>query len=150
MRNLFDQYSQQENRLTHALAVCLDEDRKLLRDFLRWIGVRPPIRADALEIVEQGVPGDVPDSEDEVERRGLPDVVIHDDERWCVIIESKVAAALTSDQLRRHRRTLARRGFERAQMVVLTKQALLRAPPGTTARTWAGWVALEPVLDRVP
>ena len=36
MRNIFDQYSHPENRLTHALASCLAEDRKLLRRFVGW------------------------------------------------------------------------------------------------------------------
>ena len=31
MRNVFDQYSQSENRVTHALAAALLEDGKLLR-----------------------------------------------------------------------------------------------------------------------
>lgn len=37
MRNLFDQYSQPENRLTHALMTALHEDRGLLALFLREI-----------------------------------------------------------------------------------------------------------------
>ena len=37
MRNLFDQYDQPENRLSHALAVCLNEDRRLLTKFLAWM-----------------------------------------------------------------------------------------------------------------
>ena len=45
MRNLFDQYDQPENRLSHALAVCLHEDRTLLRGFLAWIGAKPPLPA---------------------------------------------------------------------------------------------------------
>ncbi len=34
MRNVFDQYGQPENRLTHALATCLHEDRAFLGEFL--------------------------------------------------------------------------------------------------------------------
>jgi signal transduction histidine kinase/ligand-binding sensor domain-containing protein len=37
MRNIFDQYHQPENRLTHALLSSLDLDRRLLRDCLRWL-----------------------------------------------------------------------------------------------------------------
>ena len=37
MRNVFDQYSQTENKLTHALACCLHEDVDLLRDFAGWL-----------------------------------------------------------------------------------------------------------------
>lgn len=42
VRNIFDQYVQQNNRLTHALAVCLDEDRVLLRRLPKWIDVAAP------------------------------------------------------------------------------------------------------------
>ena len=31
MRNLFDQYDEPENRLSHALAICLHEDRTALK-----------------------------------------------------------------------------------------------------------------------
>ena len=121
MRNLFDQYDQPENRLSHALAVCLHEDRALLGDLLSWIGVRPPARAARLLVTEQRLPGDPPDTEEQAERRGLPDIVIHDDAAWCLLIESKVQAPLTADQLRRHERTLRRRCFETIERAVLTK-----------------------------
>lgn len=137
MRNLFDQYSQPENRLSHALAVCLDEDRALLQRFLALVGVRSSTRAKDLVIVEQSLPGDPPESEVESERKGLPDIVVHDDDSWCLLIESKVEASLTEDQLRRHERTLRRRGFETVHRVALTKSGV-RAPKGTIAVTWSG------------
>lgn len=105
VRNLFDQYSQPENRLSHALAVCLDEDRRLLQEFLAWAGVQSPARVRDLLIVEQSLPGDPPESELEAERIGLPDIVVHDDDGWCLLVESKVQAPLTEDQLRRHERS---------------------------------------------
>ena len=37
MRNVFDQYKQPENRLTHALVSSLSEDSNLLKNFVRWI-----------------------------------------------------------------------------------------------------------------
>jgi hypothetical protein len=36
MRNLFDQYTHPENRLTHALVSGIDHDRYLLREFFKW------------------------------------------------------------------------------------------------------------------
>ena len=39
MRNIFDQYEQPENRLTHALVTTLDQDRALLGPLLRWLPV---------------------------------------------------------------------------------------------------------------
>lgn len=137
MRNVFDQYNQPENRLSHALAVCLDEDQALLRGFLAWVGVKPPARARGLMIAEQSLPGDAPETEEEAERKGLPDIVVHDGMTWCLLIESKVQAALTEDQLIRHGRTLRRRGFEQISRLVLTK-AGVRAPRETIALTWSG------------
>lgn len=79
MRNVFDQYSQPENRLTHALLTTLDQDRSLLVPFLKWLGINDVPKPTTLTIVEQQVPGDYqPDiSEEEAERRGLPDGAIH-------------------------------------------------------------------------
>jgi hypothetical protein len=137
VRNLFDQYSQPENRLSHALATCLHEDRDLLREFLKWVGVSAPASAAALTVAEQSLPGDAPETEDEAERKGLPDIVIHDDAAWCLLIESKVQAALTEGQVRRHETTLHRRGFEDTRCLALTK-AGAGVPRGTIGRTWAG------------
>jgi hypothetical protein len=53
------------------------------------------------------------------------------------LIESKVQAALTADQLTRHDRTLRRRGFEDVAVVVLTK-ADVRPPRRAIALTWPG------------
>jgi hypothetical protein len=136
MRNLFDQYNQPENRLSHALAVCLNEDRTLLRGFLIWIGVKAPVAAASLSIVEQSLPGDPPDVENDAERRGLPDIVIHDDESWCLLIESKIQASLTEDQLQRHERTLRRRGFEKIRSLALTK-AEVRVSRGVMKVRWS-------------
>ena len=129
MRNIFDQYKEPENRLSHALAVCLDKDRILLRDFLKYLRVTPPVRPPKLSIVEQSLPLDPPTltttaAEEEAERNGLPDIVIHDNEAWCLLIESKVKARLTHDQLARHARTLRRRGFTQIQSVALTKSGV--------------------------
>jgi hypothetical protein len=137
MRNVFDQYNHPENRLSHALAVCLDEDRALLRGFLAWVGVKPPARARRFMIAEQSLPGDAPETEEEGEPKGLPDIVIHDDAAWCLLIESKVQAPLTDEQLARHERTLRRRGFEHVHRLVLTK-AGARAQRDTIALTWSG------------
>jgi len=38
MRNIFDQYTHPENRLTHALMSSLAADPELLRSFVRWAG----------------------------------------------------------------------------------------------------------------
>jgi hypothetical protein len=105
LRNIFDQYSQPENRVTHALMTALQEDRKLLGLFLReLVGVKPPCQPDKLTVLEQQYPGEEEPSEEELERRGIPDGWIFDSEGWCVFIESKVIAKLGADQINRHRR----------------------------------------------
>ena len=76
----------------------------------------------------------------------MPDIVIHDDAVWCLLIESKVQATLTEDQLTRHERTLRRRGFNKIRRLVLTK-ADVRSPK-TIALTWSGlyeWLGLDGV-----
>lgn len=118
MRNVFDQYSQHENRLTHALATCLDEDRKLLKNFLRWVTGRT-INTRNIQVVEQRLPGEPELTEEEFERRGLPDIWIHDNEGWSLIIENKVSSPLKNEQLRRHYQTAIDRDFKQITILVI-------------------------------
>jgi hypothetical protein len=90
-----------------------------------------------LFVVEQTLPGDPPESEVEAERKGLPDIVIHDGDAWCVLIESKIQAPLTKDQLNRQRKTLQRRGFAQIEDVALIKSQDT-PPSGVMGRTWCG------------
>ncbi|MFH1745551.1 MAG: hypothetical protein ABIG44_00765 [Planctomycetota bacterium] len=121
MRNIFDQYDEPENRLTHALACCLQEDRRLLRSFVNWLAnPRPPSRH-TLVVTEQSLPGDEEVTETELDQqRGLPDMWIHDHERWSLIIENKIGSAVEAGQIRRHRATALRRGFEDHSVVVIS------------------------------
>jgi hypothetical protein len=146
MRNLFDQYEQPENRLSHALAVCLHEDRRLLRGFVRWVGAARGSENGRLIVVEQSLPGDpLNTKEEEAERKGLPDIVIHDGESWCIPIESKIQAKLTEDQLQRHEATLRRRDFREIACVALTKSGVT-PPRGVIGRSWSElyeWLGTE-------
>ncbi len=129
MRNIFDQYSQPENRLTHALISSLAADRKLLRRFIRWATGCVPPKTKLLEVVEQRLPGDPEVAEEESERRGLPDAWIHDDESWALLIESKVSSSLRNEQLRRHYRTALRRGFKDVTVLAIDVSPPRRALP---------------------
>ena len=54
MRNIFDQYAQPENRVTHALMTALDEDRGLLGLFSReLVRVKAPVDPRKLSVLEQ-------------------------------------------------------------------------------------------------
>src|SRR2546429_64102 len=138
MRNLFDQYAHPENRLTHALLSCLSRDPRQVRRFVSWItGETPPRKK--LEVREQSLPGEGMDlDEDDAERKGLPDGCISDGTGWALLIESKFAAQVSPDQLRRHLRTAARRGLDQWKLLLLTVgEVKLRLPAGVLARRWA-------------
>ena len=100
----------------------LNADRHLLRMFLHdLVGVKAP-DISKLTILEQCYPGEPEPAEQALERRGIPDGWIFDDDGWCVFIESKVIAKLTADQINRHRQTAKRRGFHSITAVAITPQ----------------------------
>lgn len=137
MRNVFDQYGQLENRVTHALAVSLSEDPALLRAFVREFGVSSPPAGAHVVVEEQSVPGEPQPSEEEAERRGLPDAWIHDGEGWALLIECKVTAPVNVDQLRRHLRTASRRGFPDPRLLLISATRYERSLPAEVcATTW--------------
>lgn len=143
MRNLFDQYKQPENQLTHALVSALHEDSILLDQFAHWAtGEKPP---KGLKIVEQRLPGEAESSEEETERRGLPDAWIHNDDDWCLLVESKVTAPLKADQLKRHRNTARGRGYQHIHLLALdASPASITLPEHTRFREWRevyAWLA---------
>ncbi len=128
MRNVFDQYSQPENRLTHALMTALHEDRGLLALFLREIArVKAPAASTGLSVLVQQLPETPPVSEEEAERRGIPDGWIYSVEaEWCVVIESKVLIRLSADQIERHRRMAQHLGFTKVFVIAITAEELSR------------------------
>lgn len=138
MRNVFDQYFHLENRLTHSLVFSLSEDKRLLRDFVRWVTGKAVSGSARLEIIEQSLPGEREPTENEAEKRGLPDACIYQAEDWVLLIESKVAATLSVDQLLRHQRTASRRGFKNVYLLVLdVGESSLVLPRDTTQKKWS-------------
>jgi hypothetical protein len=137
VRNIFDQYSEPENKLTHALMVSLDSDRRLLTRFVRWITGKN-VGRQKLQVREQSLPGDVGDlSEEEIQRRGLPDGCVTDGDSWGLLIESKFAAKPSADQLQRHLLTARRRGIEDVSLLLITVHAgPSRLPDKVIVRQW--------------
>lgn len=135
MRNLFDQFQQPENQLSHALASVLTVNPLLCLRFVEWLsGKRVPERSQ-LVVVQQTIPGTVTTRPDPDERRGLPDICIHDGD-WCLAIENKVDAPLTTDQLNRHRRSV-QRAFETVEVAAITAVPRPpRFPDDIHHRTW--------------
>jgi hypothetical protein len=135
VRNIFDQYSQPENRVTHALLVALDQDRALLASFLRdLLKIEPP--AGRLSVNGQKAPGAFELDRAEKERRGIPDGWIADEDGWCVVIECKVLAGLRREQLERHHHTAQRRGFQRITVLAITPRIESNPPAGTVVCEW--------------
>lgn len=139
MRTLFDQYAQPENRLTHALVTSLNEDPRFLQSFLRWLKVSPP-RGEALQVVEQVMPGEVEEQAEtsELDNPRIPDAWIYTESGWALLIESKVAAPVNPAQLRGHLAVAESRGFSDLQLVVLSPIApTCSLPDRCSHRRWS-------------
>ena len=131
MRNIFDQYNQPENKLTHSLASSLYEDKKLLDSFLKTFCKNFFKITSNLKIEQQTVPGQITRETDEKQKKGLPDAIIYNEEE-CLIIESKVSSTLTQDQLNRHEKTLKRRGFDKIKGIGIVVDLL----PNVKLENW--------------
>ena len=135
MRNVFDQYTQPENKVTHALMISVAKDLHLLQRFLKWIDPSAP--GGALSVTEQQVPGN-PISGDEDESRGLPDGCIWSDPaEYALLIESKVQAVPSVDQLRRHLKTARRHGYQRCLVLLITVDPVEVREGAVVARLWS-------------
>ena len=123
MRNIFDQYSQPENRLTHALISSLNEDKKLLSSFLKKFCKNYFTNVSLLKVDQQTLPGLKSLQLSDDKKKGLPDGVIYIDEK-CLIIECKINLELTEDQLIRHEKTVKRKGFDHTFGLTITKDPI--------------------------
>jgi len=136
MRNVFDQYTQPENRLTHALICTLHADRSLLKPFLKWAGCKDIPNPKQLFITEQQIPGK-PISGDDEEGKGLPDGCVYSEHGWALLIESKVSSPVSVDQLRRHIATAKRHEFDQPYLLLLSVDDPPRKLPArTTHKAW--------------
>lgn len=137
MRNVFDQYSQPENRITHALVTALNEDRKLLNKFLHFVVGSNRLNPKKLKVLEQSLPG-ISEPSSELDSSGLPDAWIHDNDRWCLLIESKVTATLKMNQLNRHVQTARSREFEDIILLAIdSKPNRIKLPDNFIFKEWS-------------
>lgn len=149
MRNVFDQYFQTENRVTHALVTALHEDPWLLRAFLRGIAGRWPQKSDGqIAICEQVYPGAsqaTETAENDEKRKGIPDAWITTGNNWCLIIENKIQSAVDANQLDRHLRTAKSRGYPDPRALLITiKLPKMRLPEAVRVVEWTSiycWAA---------
>lgn len=102
VRNIFDQYSQYENKLTHALISSLENDRDFLKKFLDFFVKIKIDNTNHLALHEQSLPFKISKQEE----RGLPDALIIIDSKKIICFENKIEDKLTIDQLERHYKTI--------------------------------------------
>jgi hypothetical protein len=140
LRNIFDQYRHAENRLTHAFFTALDRDRTLLASFLQqFVKSGRSQKASELSVSVQTIPGKPEEPEqEENDRRGIPDAWIHNGEDWCVVVEVKINAPLTADQIRRHVRIAQKLGFTRITALAITAHSTpAKTSEGAISTTWS-------------
>lgn len=160
IRNLFDQYDWPENRLTHALVHVLAENRRLTRHFIMKFAPESSLaRGTNFSFSCQRLPGEEkpqPDEEEEAERRGLPDAWIYDDTRSTVVLECKITAGLTINQLVRHASTIRTKEFNEAHLLVITAHEkkprtvtkVERGLLGKISCSWASWPDIYEFFDQ--
>jgi hypothetical protein len=121
MRNVFDQFTGPENRLTHALMTALHCDRTLLRDFLERIAPpMPACRLADIEITVQSLPGKQRKLDQaSAGRRGIPDAWLTAGDGWCLMVECKLLGQVDLLQLNRHRLTARGLDFEAPRLLVI-------------------------------
>lgn len=131
MRNVFDQYEQPENKLTHTLGCTLSNEPRLIRSFLKWLGASKIPHLKDIQIGIQQSPG-----QEAVEVKegmgGLPDMCFFDDKGWAVLVECKVQSKVSIAQLHRHSKTASRYGYEQPFMVVIAVESPKRSLPNRT------------------
>jgi hypothetical protein len=99
--------------------MTLHQERVLLRPFLRWLGLRDVPAVKTLSVSEQQVPGSPQSDLEEEDTQGLPDACVFNDDGWGVFFECKVQGRVDPEQIRRHRKTAIRHGFESPHIVVI-------------------------------
>ncbi len=129
VRNIFDQYSQDENRLTHALACALASDPAALRSFLaHFVGIERAKKFGSIQVAEQV--GHNLKKDPSGRKKSVPDLVIRNqDGRLGVAVECKVKAGTDHGQLQRHFRGLERQGFTHPKVLLISIDGLLEGAP---------------------
>lgn len=124
LRNLFDHYDKQEDHITHALLVVLDENRNLLKRILKKYDIK--LGSGQIKLLTQIAP------RKSREQDTRPDGYIYsDDYSFCVGIETKIAAnALNRKQVLGHLKQLSE--YDKSILVLLTPD---EKPPTLLSKT---------------
>lgn len=115
--NVFNQYDHAENRLTHALGITLDRAKDFRTIFLKKLTGKSQLTADARVMLQMasGV------AEVDGEKCGIPDLAIIDKEGdYGIIVEAKLGASLSWQQLASHERRAKRNNLEVMSALAIT------------------------------
>lgn len=128
LRNLFDHYDKQEDRITHALLVVLAENPTLLKSILRQYNIK--VGSSQLKLLTQAAPRK---SKGQDTR---PDGYIYsDDYSFCMGIETKIAPnALNQKQISGHLKQLSE--YDESILVLLTPD---EKPPDMLSKIKQGY-----------
>ncbi len=112
LRNIFDQYSIQENHLTNSLLLVLNHNRNLLKKILKHYGI--DLKAKEINLLSQIAPKTVDKSST------IPDGYIYtEDYNFCIGIETKIEPnSVVRDQLIGHLKQLSE--YPKSFLIVLT------------------------------
>ncbi len=88
-----------------------------------------------IELGLQRVPGQMVDSNKDG-KQGLPDGCFFDQDGWAVVLEAKVQAGISINQLKRHRKTSARYGYEQPHIVLISVDKPKSLPDWATYIEW--------------
>lgn len=108
IRNIFNQYSLLENKVTHALAHTFASEKVLLRKFLQWVTGQPPGIHPVITVQDREGEGD-----------SVPDMTL-EDESTCLAVENKLYQnSINTNQLWEHwKRTEASERPTRGVLVI--------------------------------
>lgn len=112
LRNIFDQYQQQENHLTNSFLLVLNHNRGLLKIILKEYNVNLP--GQRVDLLAQIAPRSVDN------KTSIPDgYIFTEDYNFCIGIETKIVkTALQKEQLIGHLKQLSQ--YDRSYLLVLT------------------------------
>ncbi len=112
LRNIFDQYSQQENHLTNSLLLVLNHNRNLLQAVLKSIDIK--LTGKHINLLSQVAPKTIDN------RSSIPDGYIYtEDYSFCIGIETKIQYdSLNREQIIGHLKQLSQ--YDRSYLLVLT------------------------------
>jgi len=120
LNNIFDQYNQDENRITNAFLQTLAKNRELLKAFLKkCFNIQLGKNANIV-ISSQKEPFGLGDEEEDKKRaEGIPDGWIIIDEEKAIVFETKIVRnAIRRDQLVAHTKRI--RGYSQKYLCVIT------------------------------